>query len=277
MTAGDPTTPATFRWPPPAEPATGIPPTTAAPAAKPTPDTLWRAVERVWLAETHPPLDERLANDAWTPDEPDAYCPRCATSVGPFDADADGCAACRRRRLAWDGAVRLGSHEGLLRHLVHEIKFQQDRHAASRLGDILGRAVVQRLLLAGVNPATAVVVPVPTTFRRRMSRGIDHAGVLARSVARAGSMTLVRPLARVHRPSQLSLPMSERRRNVAGSMRRRPGVTLPGGTVVLVDDVRTTGATLTAAARALRAGRNRSDRLTILAAVLAVTPSNRAP
>jgi predicted amidophosphoribosyltransferase len=277
MSAGDAPPGARFAWPPGVRSPRDTPPSTRPRPGEHARDSLWRSIERVWLAETRPPLDERIARAGWAPDDPDAYCPRCATSVGPFDADADGCAACRGRRLAWDHAVRLGSHEGLLRDLVHEIKFRQDRHAGARLGEMLGRAVVARLLRAGINPATAVVVPVPTTFRRRVHRGIDHASAIARAVAPVGSMTLLRPLARAHRPSQLSLPMSERRRNVAGSMRPRPGVGLADRPLVVVDDVRTTGATMTGACRALRRARGPSKAPMILAAVLAVTPANRAP
>lgn len=234
-----------FQWPP-GTPSTQTPADApATPAATPR-ITLWRAIERTWLAETRPPLHERLAN--WRPDEPVAYCPRCATSVGPYEADADGCASCRGRRLAWDAAVRLGAHTAVLRDVIHEIKFQRDRHAASVIGEMLGRALVERLLAAGRNPAQATIIPVPSTMRRRVNRGIDHALCVARAAARVGSMNLDRALTRRHRPSQVSLSWTERRRSVAGTMRVKPGCRVKG-LVVVIDDVRTTGATMTEACR----------------------------
>ena len=242
-----------FLWPPGAEESRdgGESPALAHEAPAGARVGVWRSVERTWLAETRPPLIERLTD--WRPDEPSAFCPRCATGVGAFEADADGCAACRAKRLAWRGAVRLGAHAGVLRDVIHEIKFDRDRHAAEVIGELLGEALVARLLAAGRNPAMATIVPVPSTFRRRVHRGIDHSMALARSAARVGSMTLSRALVRRHRPSQVSLAMSERRRNVAGSMRPRRGERLRG-LVVVLDDVRTTGATMTEASRTVARG-----------------------
>jgi ComF family protein len=261
-----------FQWPPGVAETTNEvrTPATARAVEAAAPAGVWRAVERVWLAERSAPMAERLA--AWTPDEPEAYCPRCATSVGAFEADVDGCAACRGRRLAWVGAVRLGAYEGVLREAVRAIKFERDRHAGAVVGKLLGKAVVARLLRAGVNPATATVVPVPVSFRRRMARGIDHALALGRGVAGAGSMDLERALVRSHRASQTSLPQSVRRRNVSGTMRARAGFDASGRVVVVVDDVRTTGATMTEACRAVRRAA-RSGEVEIWSCVVGVTGS----
>lgn len=257
-----------FQWPPGA-------PAAARPTSRPTtptpqPPGAWRAIERTWLAETRPPLLERLADAGWRPDEPSAYCPRCASGVGQFEADADGCATCRGKRLAWESAVRLGAHTGVLRDVIHEVKFQRDRHAANVIGGQLGRAIAARLLASGHNPAQATIVPVPSTFRRRVHRGIDHTLCLARAAAATGSMSVTRALVRRHRPSQVSLTLTERRRSVAGTMRVRPGERLDG-LVVVLDDVRTTGATMTEACR--RVAKGGADR--VWSCVVGVTERDR--
>ena len=98
------------------------------------------------------------------------------------------------------------------------------------------------------------VVPVPLHWRRRRSRGYDQAALLARPVANAlGIPALLRGLRRVRNtPSQVDLPHRERQQNIAGAFApwRLGGLRR----ALLIDDVRTTGATLRAASEALRAG-----------------------
>jgi ComF family protein len=98
------------------------------------------------------------------------------------------------------------------------------------------------------------VVPVPLHWRRRRSRGYDQAALLARPVANAlGIPALLRGLRRLRNtPSQVDLPHSKRQTNIAGAFApwRLRGLRR----VLLIDDVRTTGATLRAASEALRAG-----------------------
>ena len=98
------------------------------------------------------------------------------------------------------------------------------------------------------------VVPVPLHWRRRRARGYDQAALLARPVSNAlGVPALLRGLRRVRNtPSQVDLPHAQRQRNLVGAFApwRLRGV----GRVLLVDDVRTTGATLRSASEALNAG-----------------------
>jgi len=276
-----------FLWPPrkPEAVETQAPPAFEAPPA-PTAGTpvltprggraLWRAVERCWLAPVAPPLAERIELTGWAPDPFGVFCDRCGGPVGPHEADEFGCAACLTTTVPWARFVRLGPHVDPLRAWVHEVKFTRWR----RLGVDLGRLLGERIRLAGAPRERVCVVPMPTTFRRRMSRGVDHAGAIAEGVAEVLDAPLVRALARSHAPSQRSLAPTERKRNAAKSIRVRGKADLRGWTVILVDDVRTTGATLEAAARALRGrhrgGRTPADRMKIWACALAVVaPQSR--
>ncbi len=211
-----------------------------------------RRIETTFFGLTRPTFADRAADAGWRPDLPDAYCPRCAGSAGPHECDGEGCRACRGEKVGWDRAVRLGLYEGLLRECIHEVKFSAWR----RLGLDLGRQMGEQLkpLLAGVDGDRLVLIPVPSTLWRRLSRGIDHTGTLARGVRAVVGGTVAPALKRRHRQPQVGLSNTQRRRNVAGTMRVRGYPRFEGCTLVLVDDVRTTGATMMEACRALRAG-----------------------
>ncbi len=240
-----------------------------------------RAAEQEWLGVTAVAWRDASAQAGWAADEPGAYCPRCGTSAGPYEADADGCPACRTRRLAWECCVRLGAYEGVLRDAVLAAKYTAWRRVGQELGSDLGKAVAQALEQSEIAPASVYICPIATSTRRRLARGVDHTVILAREVARQTGGTLVRGLSREHRPPQTGLSGSARQKNVAKSFRPRLRVCrkLSGRTVVLVDDVRTSGATLSAAGRALKQGvrdSHGSGTVTIWAAVAAVTPRRSA-
>lgn len=140
---------------------------------------------------------------------------------------------------------------------VVAFKERSVRRLAGPLGAMLARSV--RDLLADVDPPADLpiwLVPVPSRRAARRERGADHAEVLAGRAAaqlrRAGIPANRFPALRHVRTSrdQLGLDRTQRRANVAGTLGARAA---PPGLVLVVDDVTTTGATLTEAVRALRA------------------------
>lgn len=261
-----------FVWPPRAVRPTlrAAPPSEPAPAVVQSPNlgeariiepksglrAMLRDIERTWLDVKTPSFNERRALASWNPDVPEAYCPTCGASVGPHEVtDLQGrpaCQTCRGKRLPWDRTIRLGEYGGLLREVIHETKFTAWRSVGAQIGAMLGVAIGQSLEEAGIPGDKAVLVPMPTTFRRRMARGIDHALVLARGASRTSGCRIVRPLIRHHRPSQVSLPRSKRTANVAGTIRAHGSADFSGLCVIVIDDVKTTGATMRAACRAVK-------------------------
>ncbi len=277
-----PTTKPKFIWPP--KPVQAEPPLRTEPRLERTrasgssldveaprePGSWWHQVESAWLGLARPPLVVRAAEAGWAPDEPWAYCHRCGGSIGSFEADDKGCLACRKQRVPWAAAVRLGAYEGLLRHMIHDVKFTAWRRLGVDLGRLLGAVTASALERASVSPTAVTIVPVPSTFWRRMARGVDHSGAIALGVAEVIGAPVTHALSRRHGPSQLSVAHSKRAANVKNTMRRTPG-DLSSRTVVLVDDVRTTGATLAEACRAVRTGPRESWPEAVWVATLAVT------
>jgi ComF family protein len=130
------------------------------------------------------------------------------------------------------------------------MKHRAGETLAECVGRLWARHHADRFRALGVR----VVIPVPLHWRRRFRRGYNQAETLAAAVARQlgvehrpAWLRRVRPTA-----SQVQLAESDRRTNVRGVFRAARGARLTGQTVLLVDDVLTTGSTAGEAARALR-------------------------
>lgn len=182
--------------------------------------------------------------------DPHAACPRCAATVGPYTDVSRGCLVCRRAGFAFERAYRLGVYAGRLREAVLRMKTPAGEKLAQRMGAVVRDMLVPRLIGQGVT----VVVPVPLHWRRRWARGHNQAEGLSRELAaglgvphRAG--WLVR---RKYDPQHRQASASARRHNMVGAFRVCRRASLVGATVLLVDDVMTTGSTLHEAARTLR-------------------------
>jgi ComF family protein len=192
-------------------------------------------------------------------------CPRCALPVGPFADLHGGCAKCRGRSLGFDAALALGTYEGALRDLCLRLKHERNAWLAPWMSDVLVEA--RRAELAGL-PGDAWVVPVPLHWWRRLRRGYNQADALAGGLARRLGLRVRRPLRRVRSTDPLAgKGVTERMKAMRGVFHARRDPGLRGRTVLLVDDILTTGATCGEAARALkRAGARR-----VVVAVLART------
>lgn len=153
------------------------------------------------------------------------------------------CPRCRRR----DGFVTrgraIGPYEGSLRAIVHALKYDGRRQIARPLGRMLATSG------AGILQDADLVVPVPLHRSRKRARGFNQAAELAKHLG----VPVAHALRRVRAtPSQTDLPAARRHANVRGAFALARRAPVSGATVVVVDDVSTTGATLEACARILR-------------------------
>jgi ComF family protein len=173
---------------------------------------------------------------------------RCAGCDEPSDSTGVFCYSCTALVERASGASAVFEYGGPVADAIQRFKYD----GRSELGAALGSLMADHA--HHWTGKVDAVVPVPLHWRRRCSRGYDQAALLARSLAESLEVpALLRGLRRVRNTaSQVDLPHAERQRNLAGAFApwRLRGVRR----VLLVDDVRTTGATLRAASEALRAG-----------------------
>jgi ComF family protein len=154
------------------------------------------------------------------------------------------CARCRRAHHFVDRARAIGAYDGALRAIVHALKYDGRRSLARPLAALMcGRG-------ADLLDGAVAVVPVPLHRSRRRQRGFNQAADLARHLG----LPVVHALVRVRAtPPQTGLPAAQRHRNLRDAFAvTRAARSLAGATVVVVDDVSTTGATLDACARTLK-------------------------
>lgn len=123
------------------------------------------------------------------------------------------------------------------------------------MGPLLGAWLAEAASSASWSERIESIVSVPTHWRRRLKRPLHLAEALARVVERQTGLPHLSALRRVRSgPHQIGLNPLERARNVRGAFAIRRGVTLRGTRVVLIDDVKTTGATINECAKVLRDG-----------------------
>jgi ComF family protein len=139
----------------------------------------------------------------------------------------------------------------VIREAIHRFKFGGRRDKAGFLGELMVAALNRE---PAYREAT-LVVPVPLSRERLRERGFNQAELLAGVVAESAGSRLVRALQKTgDTPPQARLDKAARLGSVAGSFCVADTSQIEGGTVLLVDDVFTTGSTLSAAAEALLDG-----------------------
>jgi ComF family protein len=197
----------------------------------------------------------------------DVFCPICAQHVEPILGNTctrcgraapqvgDLCRECSKLANPPLRFVRAAAyHTWPLREAIHAFKYQHHQRLAEPLARYLVAVFAQPpWTLAGiVQQQIDAVVPVPLHAQRRAERGYNQSELLAASFCRSVGLPLRATWLERTRVTkqQIELTPQERARNVAGAFVASPEVA--GKTLLLVDDVYTTGATLTACAAAAR-------------------------
>ena len=203
----------------------------------------------------------------WEPDHPEDYCPRCGQTIGPYAAIAHGCASCYKQHFHWDRMIRLGPYQSPLDRRIKSLKFHHTWKWADYLGKQLATALPQP------QPGHAIyITSVPLHRNRRLKRGYNQSELIAQRIAKQRHFRYRNLLKRTKDTlPQSSLPPSKRAANVSGAFSLiHPNLDLENAHIIIIDDVKTSGSTLTQCAKLLR----KANPLTITAAVIAVASPN---
>ena len=208
------------------------------------------------------------------------YCHACGLTTGPHAKNDSRfkCARCHQRDAGVVRVARVGTFSEPLVTLVHRLKFERAwERGRGYWAPFLYQAIVRVSEESGV-PVEAIV-PVPLHWTRLAKRGFNQAHELAREVESLSGWRVEKPLRRVRRTtSQARLDSRTRRaENLKDAFLCKSTSALAGKHVWLIDDVSTTGATLHAAATALRKLPKGSKPASINAAVICITDHDAPP
>jgi ComF family protein len=175
------------------------------------------------------------------------------------EADASGlrlCPVCRRIDRPFIRAVAFGSYDAGLRELIHLLKYNGVRPAAGFLGQRLADAIAN--IESGFERASVLVIPVPLFKGKRRQRKFNQAELITRAALKVlperGRLQLATGVLLRTRDtlSQIGLTSHQRRENLRGAFAVPRAAEVTGREVLLVDDVYTTGTTVSECARVLR-------------------------
>jgi ComF family protein len=188
-------------------------------------------------------IEDNILCDACIASELIPPLPACCLCGRPA-ADWRVCVACSKRSgltHVWVG----GAYEGLLEKALHMYKFLRARAASEPLS---------RVMLRELPYNDWIIVPVPTAPPRVRQRGYDQSLLLARRIAVERGLPLSPALARLQNARQVGANRVQRQKQSTQMFFINDIKQIRGAKVLLIDDVCTTGATLSAAARLLLAG-----------------------
>ena len=181
--------------------------------------------------------------------------PFCHTCSEPFDGaitDTFSCANCAHRLLHFEAAVAAFRSRGVVRKIIHEFKYTHQTHLRHPVADWLS-ATLDDPRLNGRR--FDFVVPVPLHPARKRERGFNQAELLAEIFSVRAGLKMQSALERIrYTTTQTAFDRAERMENLRDAFRLRKKADVRGLRVLLIDDVLTTGSTLSECARVLKAG-----------------------
>jgi ComF family protein len=178
------------------------------------------------------------------------FCAKCSEPFSGAITQAFSCANCEHRILHFDSAVAAYRSRGLVRKLVHEFKYGRHRHLRYPLAGWLGEAMIDPRL-RGLH--FDAIVPVPLHPARERERGFNQATLLAELLSGQIAVPLRPVLERIRfTKTQTAHDRAERMENLRDAFRLRKKADVRQLRLLLIDDILTTGSTLSECARVLK-------------------------
>lgn len=191
--------------------------------------------------------------------------PICAVCAEPLSAAGAGCSSCGQQLPAFEQTLALWAWASPLDGLIKQFKFQGDRALGMDLAMLFAQGMAPRLRALGELPD--VLLPMPLHSTRLAERGFNQSVILAEALGRELGID-VQPLVQRVRatPAQASLKRKERLSNLKGAFEAVEDVV--GLSVVIVDDVMTTGSSVQVLSQTLLDAGAASVKVCVLAKVL---------
>ncbi len=169
-------------------------------------------------------------------DEYKSFCPRCAVEFGHHD-----------------GGISIALYDDPIGKLIRELKYEREKGIAAFFSKLIQTRIVKENLLE--NLRCDYIHPVPLSRKRFISRGFNQSGLIAKKLAEAIDISYRDDiLTRIRdTESQAGLGFDERLVNIRGAFKVADENAISGKSILLVDDVMTTGATIEECARTLNA------------------------
>jgi len=213
--------------------------------------------------------DNNLCKDCWAQILACAgadYCRRCGRDASKFAMLEETCPDCQGKEIHFDRIARSGVYSQAIQKMI--LAFKNGR---TELDSAVGFLANSALQGSGFYNDIELFVPVPLHWSRRLVRGYNQSQVLAKELKHS-TAKISTDLVRIRRTkSQVTMPSpAKRAANVAGAFAVRYGHNFTERKICLVDDIKTTGATLNECAKTLKqAGASK-----VFALVLAVAGQN---
>jgi competence protein ComFC len=180
------------------------------------------------------------------------FCAKCSEPFAGAITNPFDCANCAHRKLHFDAAVAAYRSRGIVRRVVLDFKYGRQMHL---------RHLVASWLFAALNDSRLrgrefdIIVPVPLHPARERERGFNQASLLAELISAKMSILTKPLLERIrYTTTQTAFDRAERMENLRGAFRLRRNATVRHLRVLLIDDVLTTGSTVSECARILKEG-----------------------
>lgn len=180
------------------------------------------------------------------------FCAKCSEPFPGAITESFACANCSHRTLYFDTAVSAYRSRGIVRKVVHDFKYGKQTHLQHPIADWLVETLDDPRLHGRTFDA---IVPVPLHPARKRERGFNQAELLANLLSARAGIPCRPVMQRIrYTTTQTAFDRTERMQNLHEAFRLRKNSDVRGLRVLLIDDILTTGSTLSECARVLKTG-----------------------